>query len=123
MTWFAIIAIALTGAAVLFLVLPLLRPGRGAQASPREANALVYRDQFRELERDLETGTLTSEQYTHARAELERRLLDDVESGAQGATRRVGFRSANGFGSGRGVTSLCRAVVSLSRQPASSDGT
>jgi cytochrome c-type biogenesis protein CcmH len=90
MTWFAIIAIALTGAAVLFLVLPLLRPGRGALESPREVNALVYRDQFKELERDLETGTLTSEQYTHARAELERRLLDDVEGGAQGTTRASG---------------------------------
>ena len=90
MTWFALIAIALTGAAVLFLVRPLLRPARGALESPREANALVYRDQFRELERDLEAGTLTSEQYTHARAELERRLLDDVESGARGTTRYSG---------------------------------
>ncbi len=90
MTWFAFIAIALTGTAVLFLVLPLLRPRRGPMESPRDANALVYRDQFRELERDLETGTLTSEQYTHARAELERRLLDDVESDAEGATRASG---------------------------------
>jgi cytochrome c-type biogenesis protein CcmH len=90
MTWFVFTAIALAGAAVLFLVLPLLRPGRRALESPREANALVYRDQFKELERDLETGTLTSEQYAHARAELERRLLDDVEGGAQGATRAWG---------------------------------
>lgn len=87
MTWFALITIAFTGAAVLFLVLPLLRPPRGALESPREANALVYRDQFRELERDLETGTLTSEQYTHAHAELERRLLDDVDSGARATTQ------------------------------------
>jgi cytochrome c-type biogenesis protein CcmH len=90
MTWFAFIAIAFTGAAVLFLVLPLLRPGRGPLESPREANALVYRDQLKELERDLETGTLTSEHYTHARAELERRLLDDVDSGAQRTTRASG---------------------------------
>lgn len=82
MTWFALIAIALTGAAVLFLVLPLLRPGRGSLGSPREVNALVYRDQFRELERDVESGTLTSEQYAHARSELERRLLDDLGSDA-----------------------------------------
>jgi len=86
MTWFVCIAIALTATAVVLLVFPLLRPGRSALDSPREANALVYRDQFKELERDLEIGTLTSEQYTLARAELERRLLDDVERGAQGAT-------------------------------------
>ena len=90
MTWFALIAIALTGVAVLFLVLPLLKPSRGALESAREANALVYRDQFKELERDLETGTLTSEQYTHARVELERRLLDDVESSARGTPRASG---------------------------------
>jgi cytochrome c-type biogenesis protein CcmH len=90
MTWFAIIAIAFTGAALLFLVLPLLRPGRRALESPREANALVYRDQFKELERDFETGTLTADQYTHARSELERRLLDDVESSAQDTTRGSG---------------------------------
>jgi cytochrome c-type biogenesis protein CcmH len=90
MTWFAAIAIALTGAAVLFLIVPLLRPGRGALESPGEANTLVYRDQFRELERDLGTGTLNSEQYALAHAELERRLLDDVERGAQGTPRASG---------------------------------
>ena len=90
MTWFAIIAIAFMGAALLFLVLPLLRPGRRALDSPRAANALVYRDQFKELERDFETGTLTADQYAHARSELERRLLDDVESGAQETTRASG---------------------------------
>ena len=90
MAWFALIAIAFAGAAVLFLVFPLLRPRRAAPESRRDANALVYRDQFRELERDLDSGTLTSEQYTYARAELERRLLDDVESGAQTTARAPG---------------------------------
>ncbi len=78
MVWFILIAIALTGVAILFLVLPLLRPGPRAAESPRDANLSIYRDQFRELDRDLDTGTLTSEQYVHARADLEQRLLDDV---------------------------------------------
>jgi cytochrome c-type biogenesis protein CcmH len=78
MVWFTLIAIALTGAAISLLVLPLLRPGRAAVASLREANVSVYRDQFRELDRDLEAGTLTSEQYVDARTELEQRLLADV---------------------------------------------
>jgi len=90
MIWFAVIATALTGAAVLFLVVPLLRPRRGSMESPREANTLVYRDQFRELQRDLESGTLTSEQYAHARSELERRLLDDVTDGAGGTQQASG---------------------------------
>jgi cytochrome c-type biogenesis protein CcmH len=80
MAWFTLIAIALTGAAILLLVLPLLRPGPRAVESPREANVSIYRDQYRELDRDLDTGTLTSEQYVRARAELELRLLDDVDS-------------------------------------------
>jgi cytochrome c-type biogenesis protein CcmH len=50
----------------------------------------VYRDQFKELERDFETGTLTADQYAHAGSELERRLLDDVESGTQETTRGSG---------------------------------
>jgi cytochrome c-type biogenesis protein CcmH len=87
MAWFILVAIALTGAAVLFLVLPLLRPGGRAVESRREANVSVYRDQFRELERDLESGILTAEQYAQARAELEQRLLDDVEQFAQPKTR------------------------------------
>jgi cytochrome c-type biogenesis protein CcmH len=82
MAWFILVAIALTGAAVLFLALPLLRPGRRAVESRREANVSVYRDQFSELERDLESGTLTSEQYAQTRTELEQRLLNDVESTA-----------------------------------------
>jgi cytochrome c-type biogenesis protein CcmH len=86
MAWFALVAIALTGAAVLSLVLPLLRPARKAVDSRREANVSIYRDQFSELERDLESGTLSSSQYTQARAELEQRLLDDVEGTAQPKT-------------------------------------
>jgi cytochrome c-type biogenesis protein CcmH len=86
MAWFALVAIALTGAAVLSLVLPLLRPARKAVDSRREANVSIYRDQFSELERDLESGTLSSSQYTQARTELEQRLLDDVEGGAQPKT-------------------------------------
>ncbi|HYL19848.1 MAG TPA: c-type cytochrome biogenesis protein CcmI [Burkholderiales bacterium] len=82
MTAFWLILVALTAAAVLLLVLPLLRPGRRAQTSLADANVSIYRDQFAELERDLAGGTLTQDQYTQARAELERRMLDDVDSAA-----------------------------------------
>jgi len=80
MGWFILIAIALTGAAILLLVFPLLRPRRAAAESGRDANVSVYRDQLRELDRDLKTGTLTSEQYAQSRDELEQRLLADVDS-------------------------------------------
>ena len=54
MTAFWLILVALTAAAVLLLVLPLLRPGRRAQTSLADANVSIYRDQFAELERDLD---------------------------------------------------------------------
>ena len=82
MTAFWLILVALTAAAVLLLVWPLLRPGRRAQTSLADANVSIYRDQFAELERDLAGGTLTEDQYAQARAELERRMLDDVDSAA-----------------------------------------
>jgi cytochrome c-type biogenesis protein CcmH len=77
-------------AAVLVAVtlLLLLRPWRRApqaepaSASTREINAGVYRDQLQELDRDLAAGTITAPDHEQARAELQRRLLDDTGSGA-----------------------------------------
>ncbi|HTS55282.1 MAG TPA: c-type cytochrome biogenesis protein CcmI [Burkholderiales bacterium] len=86
MAWFALVAIALTGTVVVFLVFALLRSNRNAMDSRREANVSIYRDQFSELERDLESGTLDSSQYVQARAELEQRLLDDVQGATQSKT-------------------------------------
>src|SRR5262245_12827766 len=82
MTWFALVAIALAGTAVLFLVVPLLRPGRAAAESQRGANISIFRDQAGELERDLHSGALSAAQFTQAEAELEQRLLDEVQSPA-----------------------------------------
>ena len=80
MTAFALILLVLTAAAVLLLVLPLLKAGRRDTASLADANISVYRDQFAELERDLNSGTLNADQYSQAHAELERRMLEDVET-------------------------------------------
>jgi cytochrome c-type biogenesis protein CcmH len=89
MTWFALVAIALAGTAVLFLVVPLLRPGRAAAQSQRGANISIFRDQAGELERDLRSGALGATQFTQARAELEQRLLDELQSAAQPAAAEL----------------------------------
>jgi len=96
MTWFALVAIALTGTALLFLVLPLLRPWGISAESQRGANISVFRDQAGELERDLHSGALSGAQFTQARAELEQRLLDEMQSTAQPhpADRRSARRAA-----------------------------
>jgi cytochrome c-type biogenesis protein CcmH len=89
MTWFALVAIALAGAAVLFLVVPLLRPRRVSAASQRGANISIFRDQAGELERDLHSGALGAAQFSQARAELEQRLLDELPGNAQPASSDV----------------------------------
>ena len=89
MTWFALVAIALAGAAILFLVVPLLRPRRVSAASQRGANISIFRDQAGELERDLHSGALGAAQFSQARAELEQRLLDELPGTAQPAPADV----------------------------------
>jgi cytochrome c-type biogenesis protein CcmH len=64
----------------LWFILPALlqKPNDAAEVQRREANVLVYRDQNRELEADLKNGLIGEEQYKAEKAELERRLLEDV---------------------------------------------
>ena len=74
---FTALAAVLVVTALLFLLWPLLRAPR-AGASVQAANLSIYRDQFAELERDLRLGVLEAGQYEAARAELQRRLLDEA---------------------------------------------
>jgi len=76
---FVVLATALTLGAVFWLARPLLGRNAGTAAAPTDANVSLYRDQLRELERDVKTGMLAQEQSALARAELERRLLEDAD--------------------------------------------
>jgi cytochrome c-type biogenesis protein CcmH len=78
MTAFFVVAAALVAIAVVFVVPPLLRrpPAGGSRA---QANIDIYRDQLRELEADVQAGTLAEDQYERARREIEARLLQDVD--------------------------------------------
>lgn len=79
MTLFIIVAALLLGAALLFIVPPLIRREPADVAVERRTlNITVYRDQLAEMERDLQNDVLTPEQYRQGREELERRLLEDV---------------------------------------------
>ena len=78
MTVFIVIAVVLCVAALGFVVLPLLRRRTGAGVSRDAINVAVYRDQLRELDADLVAGTLAREQYDRSCAEIEARLLQDV---------------------------------------------
>ena len=79
----ALTAFALASALlVVVTLLMLLRPWRrrpvDLMASTREINAGIYRDQLAELDRDRAAGTLAETDHAQARAELQRRLLDDA---------------------------------------------
>ena len=80
MITFGVLAAALVVLALLFVVPPLLRrnhpPVAGAGAGP---DLVIYRDQLADLERDLQSGALTTERYDQARRELERRLAEELE--------------------------------------------
>ena len=104
-------------AAVLVAVtlLLLLRPWRRAPqadglARRREVNAGVYRDQLQELDRDLAAGTLTADRPAQARAELQRRLLDDTRQPATPS-------AAPAFGMRRTAAGAGAAVAAGHRRP------
>jgi len=84
MSAFVAAAAALIAVAIAFVAAPLLRrpeASRGSRVGTRtEANVDIYRDQLRELETDLQAGTLAQDQYERSRREIEARLLQDVDA-------------------------------------------
>jgi cytochrome c-type biogenesis protein CcmH len=87
MTVFLLLAATMLAIVTLVLLLPLLRRHNPAAAASAEAvNIGIYRDQLRELEEDLAAGTIDRSRYDEARAEIERRLLDDTRSDAAPAS-------------------------------------
>lgn len=93
MTAFFAIAAGLIAVVSALILVPLMR-AKGAQ--PRaEFDLGVYRDQLKEIERDLERGTVTPAEAETARTEIHRRMLAAAESGAERtATDGKGSRRA-----------------------------
>jgi cytochrome c-type biogenesis protein CcmH len=81
MTTFWIIAGFLVLVAALFVALPLLRraPERD-EATADRLNLSIRKDQLAELERDLESGVLSREQFEQGRLEIERGLLAEAQA-------------------------------------------
>ena len=76
---FMFAAMSLVAATLLLLLRPWQQPrGDGRDASVRQVNAGVHRDQLAELDRDLAAGVITPADHAAARDELHRRLLDDT---------------------------------------------
>ena len=80
MTAFIAIAAVMVVIALAWLLWPLLRTGQRATVERHVANATIYRDQFADLDADLKRGSISEVQYKEAKAELERRLLDEARA-------------------------------------------
>ena len=103
MKGFIAITAVMTAIAVLWVVVPLLRrrePGDGIETGG--SNLAILRSQLAELDADVGSGVLSAEQHASARAELERRVLE--EGGSEGA-------SAGGAQSGGTAAAIVLALL------------
>ncbi|WP_207102129.1 c-type cytochrome biogenesis protein CcmI [Paracoccus shandongensis] len=94
---FWIICAATTIVVGLAIIAPLLRGGRMAAEPTAAFDLRVYRDQLREVERDLERGVIAPEEALRLRTEIGRKVLD--------ADRRLAQAETGGTG-GRGLLAL-----------------
>ncbi|MEJ2174464.1 MAG: c-type cytochrome biogenesis protein CcmI [bacterium] len=96
MTAFVLLAVLLAALALGFIVTPLLR--RRAQAAENDrsdANAAIYRAQLAELEAERAQGVISAERFDETRAEIERRLAEDLASGeAPGNDAKLQWRGS-----------------------------
>jgi cytochrome c-type biogenesis protein CcmH len=105
MVFWSVVALLLCGA-LLMLLPPLWKSRAAAEPVTRgAANLAIYRDQWREAERDLGQGLIAPEQIDQARDDIQRRWLEDAAAPAQPvvappqpAASRVARRSAIALG-------------------------
>jgi len=84
MTSFIVSATVMLLLAVAIVLRPLLKGGTGTGVARHTANFEIYRDQFAELGNDLKSGVLGAEQFDQAKADLERRVLEEAARPAEG---------------------------------------
>jgi cytochrome c-type biogenesis protein CcmH len=107
----------LTGAVLLFVLRPLRRSPPGRE---RSGETLIYEEQLRELEADVERGTLSPKDAEPLRREISRRLLAAAEgAGQEKQGRFVSLRMLKviGFAAVTGVTGLTLALYLTLGQP------
>ena len=93
MSVFWLIVGLMLACALAFVLVPLMRKRRADAAVTRDAiNISVYRDQLRELDADLEAGTLTPGRHEEAVREIERRVLEDTRGSPEGTRPHAGGR-------------------------------
>jgi len=94
------IAAALTVAALLFLLPPLLRRRTAAPDARVAANAAIYREQLAELAAELLRGAITQQEFERAGREIEHRVVSEYgrPAGPQPAGSRANMAAALAVG-------------------------
>jgi cytochrome c-type biogenesis protein CcmH len=126
MTAFVLLAALLAALALGFLLVPLLRSrGRAAQDNRAESNATIYRNQLAELEAERAQGLLSEARVAESRAEIERRLAEDLASGESGTsaarTSWQGTRLAIAIALGLGLPIVAVGLYALVGTPSALD--
>lgn len=84
-----LVAAAVTVALVLVLLMrPFFRRAASGLTSRQDLNSAIYREQLAKLEQDLTEGLLAKDDYAQARAELQRRLLEESQGGDAAVTQK-----------------------------------
>ena len=96
MKGFVLISAAMTVAAVLWVVVPLIRRREAGGFGGGESNLAILRTQLAELGADLANGTISDEQYASAKSELERRVLEEGTGGDETIPSASGGRGWRG---------------------------
>jgi cytochrome c-type biogenesis protein CcmH len=115
-TSFVLVAALLAALCLAFILPPLLRSRSGREDVDRaRANLGVLKDQLAELESDRARGIVGGEQYAEIKAELERRVIEDVrvETPVRQGQARVAL--ARDRGGGAGAAGVCRHVHAVRR--------
>lgn len=96
MTTFIIVAALMVATALAWVLWPLLRPSNRTSVERRMVNLSVYKDQFADLEGDFARGSISEDNYKEAKAELERRMLEEsrVEKSAAAPVPVGGVKTA-----------------------------
>jgi cytochrome c-type biogenesis protein CcmH len=80
MTGFLIVAALVVALVLLLLMRPFLWKTPESNVSHRQLNAAIFRDQFAKLDADRADNMIREEDYAQARAELQRRVIEEAAS-------------------------------------------
>jgi cytochrome c-type biogenesis protein CcmH len=88
---FVAIAALMVVVGLAWVLLPLLRHRSAADVDRAATNLRILKDQLADLEAERGSGALSDTMYAETRADLERRVLEDVQAGPAGARAPSGW--------------------------------